>query len=171
MKIINENGIINLDSFDKVSYRESLLGCYVIEAKKTFVSGGLFGGTQIIKEEISSFPKELYAKQLVEDITKAWVNDEKAFDVNEWIKTQYTVAVQTEGKVVECTFVENDTILSSIGLEDSIYYKTLIEIDNNVLERKDKEIYFSCKGKVGDIINVEIEKYKDKIISIKKVNA
>lgn len=90
MKVICTNGTINLNNFDKVSYRESLLGSeqgYPVEARKTVASGSLLGGVQTITEEIARLTNEYHAKRLVEDITKAWVNGKKVFDVNKWIES------------------------------------------------------------------------------------
>lgn len=88
MKLVIENGTINLDNFDKICYRESFLGPtegYPVEATKTVVSGRIFKTKKTIAEEVERFSNKTDAKKLVEDITTAWINGEKTFDIPVWI--------------------------------------------------------------------------------------
>ncbi|MBY7009313.1 hypothetical protein FDC58_14910 [Clostridium botulinum] len=80
-----------------------------------------------------------------------------------------TETIQTEGKVVECTTVENTNIFSLVGLNDNLEYRTIIEVDNKILESRNKEIYYLCKDKVNSSVNFKIETYDGEASKIKKV--
>ena len=87
MKVICMDGTIDLSNFDKVYYKVSILGSgngYSVKAEKQVASGGLFGSIQTITEEITRLTNEDDAKKLVEDITDAWINEEKFFNVKKW---------------------------------------------------------------------------------------
>ncbi len=89
MKVVCNNKTINLDKFDKVQFRKSLFGSdygYPVEAIRYETNNGLFGGTTTIEEEVARFASSDIASRLVEDITRAWINNETSFDVNEWLK-------------------------------------------------------------------------------------
>lgn len=76
---------------------------------------------------------------------------------------------QSEGKIIECTKVTNNTIWSFIGFQDSTEYKTIIEVNNKILEDTNKEIYYLCKDKINQNINLEIETYEGNPSRISKV--
>ena len=80
-----------------------------------------------------------------------------------------TEIIQTEGKVVECITVKNTTIFSLVGLDDSLEYKTIIEVDNGILESKNKEIYYLCKDKINSNIDLKIETFNGKARKITEV--
>ena len=86
MKIVCSSKIINLDKFESVQYRESFWGNeYPVEAIKHETSGGLFGGTVEVDEEIARFSHESTARALVKAITDSWLAEETFFDVEKWI--------------------------------------------------------------------------------------
>ena len=80
-----------------------------------------------------------------------------------------TKIIQTEGKVLDCTIGENNTLFSFIGLGDNLEYKTVIVVDDEVLESNNKDIYYLCKDKVDSNITFKIETFDGKADSIKKV--
>ena len=80
-----------------------------------------------------------------------------------------TKTMKSEGTVIECAKTTNNTIWSFIGFVDSTEYKTLIKVDNNILESSNKEIYYLCKDKVNSNINVELSIYKGEPINVKNV--
>lgn len=93
MKVVCSDKTIDLDKFDKVQFKLQIdnkhfaIDCgYPVEAIRKEANNGLFGGTTAIKEEIAMFASAAPASRLVEDITKAWINNEASFDVNEWLK-------------------------------------------------------------------------------------
>lgn len=87
MKIVREGKVINLDKFDKVECRESLMdNGFPVEAIRVESGGGIFGGTKKISEEIVRFTEESFSKMLVKDISEKWSEDCKSFNVDEWIK-------------------------------------------------------------------------------------
>ncbi|MGN2371433.1 hypothetical protein ACTFJW_15535 [Clostridium cagae] len=81
-------------------------------------------------------------------------------------KTGY---IQVEGKVIECTTASNNTIWSFIGIEDSTEYKTIIQVNNKILESHKKEIYYMCKDKENNSIDLEVGTYEDEANSIEKI--
>lgn len=93
----------------------------------------------------------------------AIVND-MITDIKE--KTGYT---QVEGKVIECTSVSNNTIWSFIGIEENTKYKTIIEVDNSILESTKKEIYYLCKDKIDNNLNLNVKTYDGKMSEIEKI--
>lgn len=90
MKIICEDKTIDMNKFETVQYRYSVLSdAYVIEVTRHETSGGFFGGTTLITEEIvrlvhTDQAKDV-AKKMVKTITKKWISEEKSFDVNDWL--------------------------------------------------------------------------------------
>lgn len=90
---------------------------------------------------------------------KMMINDTKE-------KTEY---IQVEGKVIECTMVPNNTIWSFIGFEENTEYKTIIEVDSNILESNNKEIYYLCKDKIDSDINLNVKTYDGEMNSIEKI--
>lgn len=92
MKIVTSKKIINLDKFESVQYRQSLLGSdngYPVEAiRHDSTGGGFFGGSgSTVTEEITRPTSEECAKQLVAAIAQAWINGQNVFDVDEWFAT------------------------------------------------------------------------------------
>lgn len=88
MFLLNAHGTINLDSFEKIYYRESFWGAesgYPVEASKTVSSSGILGGTETKSVEIARFNDPEFADKLVTDITAAWIAGKNAFDVEKWI--------------------------------------------------------------------------------------
>lgn len=88
MKIIRHDRITDLDKFEKVQYRESLLGSnggYPVEAVRK-QAGGFFGGFSTIEEEIARFVHKEGAAKLVKDIADAWIQGQDTFNVDEWIE-------------------------------------------------------------------------------------
>lgn len=89
MKVICKSKVIDLNKFETVRYRESLLGSsegYPVEAVRHEVHGGLFSGTSTVTEEIARFVHVEGAECLVKAITKDWIAQKKSFDVLEWQK-------------------------------------------------------------------------------------
>lgn len=90
MMIITSSKIINLDKFESVQCRQSFFGAdygYPVEAvRHDSTGGGFFGNSGItVTEEIARPTSEQCAKQLVADISNAWINGQKAFNVAEWL--------------------------------------------------------------------------------------
>lgn len=90
MKVITKNSVVNLDNFDSVSYRSSPIcnSSYYIEAKRVVNSGGFFGGTETITEELAEVSNADIAQRLILAITKSWVSEEKIFSIQEWLDKQ-----------------------------------------------------------------------------------
>lgn len=89
MKIVTSKKIIDLDKFESVQCRESFFGAdngYPVEAvRHDSTGGGFFGASGItVQEEIARCNSEECAKQLVGDISNAWINGQNSFDVTEW---------------------------------------------------------------------------------------
>lgn len=82
MIVINKNGeTINLDQCIKIGYRCSLLGeGYPIEAE--FRSGK----SSYFSIDIARPYNEYIAKKMTTAIGKAWIANERFFDVNEWME-------------------------------------------------------------------------------------
>lgn len=84
MFVLIKDKTINLDKFEKVSCRESLIfNGFPVEAVRN-ESGGFFGCVTV-GEEIARFTDFKTAKELVAAITEQWVGGEKTFDVEKWI--------------------------------------------------------------------------------------
>lgn len=90
MKVITKNSVVNLDNFDSVSYRSSPIcnSSYYIEAKRVVSSGGFFGGTETITEELAEVSNVDTAQRLVLEIAQSWVSGERIFSVQEWLDKQ-----------------------------------------------------------------------------------
>ena len=85
MKVVCSDKIINLDKFESVQYRASLLGDgYPVEATRHETGGRLFGGVATATEEIARFPHECTARALVSAIAESWLANEQVFDVKKW---------------------------------------------------------------------------------------
>ncbi|HBJ1645851.1 TPA: hypothetical protein LA462_000304 [Clostridium botulinum] len=80
-----------------------------------------------------------------------------------------TETIQTQGKVIACTTNESVTIFSLIGLVDSLEYKTIIKVDNEILESPNKEVYYLCKDKIDSNVDLQIETFDGKASEIKEV--
>ena len=86
MKIICNNKVIDLDKFDTVTCRESLVGeGFPIEAVRKEV-GGFFGESEEITEEICRMTKMEYAEAVLKKITESWINEEAFISIDEVIK-------------------------------------------------------------------------------------
>lgn len=86
MKIICNNKVIDLDKFDTVTCRESLIGeGFPIEAVRR-EAGGFFGGSEKITEEICRMKKMEYAEAVLKKITESWINEEAFISIDEVIK-------------------------------------------------------------------------------------
>lgn len=87
MKIICKDKVIDLSKFETVRYTESLLESdnYPVEAIRHEASGGIFGGTTTVTEEIACFIHKEGAISLVKEITNKWIAEEKSFDVEKWL--------------------------------------------------------------------------------------
>ena len=76
MKIICNNKVIDLDKFDTVTCRESLVGeGFPIEAVRKEASG-FFGRMK----------KMEYAEAVLKKITESWINEEAFISIDEVIK-------------------------------------------------------------------------------------
>ncbi|NFL43159.1 hypothetical protein FDB61_15840 [Clostridium botulinum] len=97
-------------------------------------------------------------------IISIWISKIQINEVNKRIET-----IQTEGKVVACTTKESVTIFSLIGLVDSLEYKTIIKVDNEILESPNKEVYYLCKDKIDSNVDLQIKTFDGKASEIKEV--
>lgn len=87
MKVLTVDGsVINLDSFEKVECRPDILTDSAhVRAYKHMTHGGLLGGTSVVSEDIAFVRNVSTGRKLVADLTTAWLNDNKSFNVRNWL--------------------------------------------------------------------------------------
>ena len=90
MKIINPNAgkVINLDNFDCVNCRQSILSQFWLVLAERKYKGLL--GTETIEETIAEFNNPEYATALANDIANAWAAGNPSFNLNEWMDKHKT---------------------------------------------------------------------------------
>lgn len=77
--------------------------------------------------------------------------------------------INKEGTILDCKSNDNNSVLSDLGLAKKTNYKTVIKVDNAILESNKKEVYYSCKDKIDSNIKVEVIAKDNEIIGIKSV--
>lgn len=87
MKVVCRDKVINLDKFDSIQCRASLIGdgCPVEAIRHVMGCGMVFGGVTTVTEEIARFKHESVAVALLKAIKDSWAANEEAFDVEKWI--------------------------------------------------------------------------------------
>lgn len=112
MKIICRDKTVDMNHFEKIQCRESIIGGdygFPVEAVRKEQGRNLPGLVVLIEEEILRFRDIESARMLVDAISKNWVSRADSFDVERWVTaTQMeTRIMRDKGNYYEMGYREN----------------------------------------------------------------
>lgn len=73
------------------------------------------------------------------------------------------------GTIIECSKIEKNTIWSFIGLSENIEYKTVVQVGNKALESSAEEIYYMCKDKEKESVDLKVKSFNGNAYKIDEI--